>query len=221
MAETIITVQGEYELKHAAERGYVRLTVAFDGPDREEVLAHTTERQASLVSELRDLHDSQAGPVTSWTSGSLRVWGDRPWSQTGEQLPVVHHAELDLEVTFSDLAALSDWVGATSLLSGVTVAGVTWSLTDARRQTLVQEARRRAVENAVAKATVYATSLGLSTVRPVALSDPGMLGDGSAPIQPPQPLFARAVSDTSNASLTLKPEEIVIQIQVHARFAAS
>jgi uncharacterized protein YggE len=85
----------------------------------------------------------------------------------------------------------------------------------------VQEARRRAVENAVAKATVYATSLGLSTVRPIALSDPGMLGDGSAPVQPPQPLFARAASDTSNASLTLKPEEIVIQVQVHARFAAS
>lgn len=221
MAETIITVQGEYELKHPAERGTVRLSVSFDGPDREEVIAHATERQSSLVGELRELHDPKSGPVTSWASDSLRVWGDRPWSQTGEQLPVVHHAEVDLEATFSDLAALSDWVGTISLLSGVTVQGVTWSLTDARRQTLVQEARRRAVENAVAKATVYATSLGLSTVRPVALSDPGMLGDGSAPVQPPQPMFARAVSDTSNASLTLKPEEIVIQVQVHARFAAS
>ena len=221
MAETIITVQGEYELRHPAERGCVRLTVGFDGPDREDVLGRTTEGQASLTSELRDLHDSQSGPVTSWTSDNLRVWGDRPWSQTGEQLPVVHHAEIGLEVTFSDLAALSDWVGSVSLVSGVTITGVTWSLTDARRQTLVQEARRRAVENAVAKATVYATSLGLSTVRPVALSDPGMLGDGSAPAQPPQPLFARAASDSANASLTLRPEEIVIQVQVHARFAAS
>jgi uncharacterized protein YggE len=221
MAETIITVQGEYELRHTAERGSVSLTVEFDGPDREEVLGHTTERQASLTSELRELHDPKAGPVVSWSAGSVRVWGDRPWSQTGEQLPVVHHAQTDLQVTFSDLAALSDWVGTISLLSGVTVQGVTWSLTDARRQTLVQEARRRAVENAVAKATVYATSLGLSTVRPVALSDPGMLGDGSAPVQPPQALFARALSDSPDASLTLKPEEIVIQVQVHARFAAS
>ena len=86
---------------------------------------------------------------------------------------------------------------------------------------LVQEARRRAVENAVAKATVYATSLGLSTVRPVALADPGMLGDGSAPVQPAQPLFARAALDSAGESLTLKPEEIVITVQVHARFAAS
>ncbi len=221
MTETIITVQGEYELKHAAERGAVQLTVGFDGPDRTDVLTRTTERQVSLATELRDMHNPQSGPVTSWTSDNLRVSGDRPWSQTGEQLPIVYHAEVGLAVTFSDLAALSDWVGAVSLLSGVTVSGVTWSLTDARRQSLVQEARRRAVENAVAKATVYATSLGLSTVRPVALSDPGMLGDGAAPVQPAQPLFARAALDSASPSLTLKPEEIIIQVQVHARFAAS
>ena len=221
MTETIITVQGEYELRHAAERGSVQLTVGFNGPDRNDVLARTTERQVSLTSDLRDMHNAQTGPVTSWTSDNLRVSGDRPWSQTGEQLPIVYHAELGLAVTFSETAALSDWVGAVSLLSGVNVSGITWSLTDARRQTLVQEARRRAVENAVAKATVYATSLGLNSVRPIALSDPGMLGDGSAPVQPPQPLFARAVLDSASASLTLKPEEIVIQVQVHARFAAS
>jgi len=59
-------------------------------------------------------------------------------------------------------------------------------------------------------------------VKPLALSDPGMLGDGSAPGQPPQPLFARAVSaDTGGATLSLKPEELTIAVQVHARFSAS
>ena len=71
------------------------------------------------------------------------------------------------------------------------------------------------------KATVYATSLGLSTVKPVALSDPGMLGDGPTPGPPPQPLFARAVSDDrGGATLALKPEQLTIAVQVHARFAA-
>ena len=67
-------------------------------------------------------------------------------------------------------------------------------------QTLVQEARRRAVENAVAKATVYATSLGLSTVRPIALSDPGMLGDGSAPVQPVLTMMPAATSAATDES---------------------
>ncbi len=222
MSDTVITVQGEYELRHPAERGTVRILVSYDGEARDETLALTTERHVSLAAELRELHDQQNGPVTQWSSDQLRVWGERPWSQDGRRLAIVYHAQVGLEVAFSDLAALSDWVGVVSLLEGVSVEGVTWSLTEARRQSLTQEARRRAVENAVAKATVYATSLGLSSVRPLALSDPGMLGDGPAPVQPPQPLFARAVSaDTGGATLALKPEEITISVQVHARFAAS
>jgi uncharacterized protein YggE len=221
MADTIITVQGEYELRHPAERGTVRLQVAYDGEDREEALALATQRHQQLARELRDLQEGASGPVAQWSSDSLRVWGERPWNQDGRRLPVVYHAQVGVEAVFGELGALSDWVGVVSLLDGVQVEGVTWGLTEARRQTLTQEARRRAVENAVAKATVYATSLGLSSVRPLALSDPGMLGDGAAPPQPPQPMFARAVADSGGATLALKPEELTIAVQVHARFAAS
>jgi uncharacterized protein YggE len=222
MADTIITVQGEYELHQPAERGTVRLTVAYDGKSRDEVLARTTQRHVSLTSELRDIHNPQSGPVTWWASDQLRVWGERPWNQDGKQLPIVYHAQVGIEAKFSDLGALSDWVGVVSLLDGVTVSGVTWALTEARKQTLVQEARRRAVENAVAKATVYATSLGLGSVKPLALSDPGMLGDHTSSPQTQQPMFARAASnDLSGGTLALKPEDITIAVQVHARFAAS
>lgn len=221
MADTIITVQGEYELRHPAERGALRLRVSYEGAAREDVLALTTQRQVALTADLRELHNPQAGPVTQWSSDRLRVWGERPWGPDGQRLDVVHHAEVGIDALFSDLTALSDWVGVVSLLDGVTVEGVAWSLTEARRQSLTQEAQRRAVENAVAKATVYATSLGLGTVKPLALSDPGMLGDGSGPGQPPQPLFARAVSaDGGGATLALKPEQLTIAVQVHARFAA-
>jgi uncharacterized protein YggE len=221
MTDTIITVQGEYELRHPAERGAVRLRVSYDGMDRNQVLGLATQRQVSLVSELREMSEASSGPVVQWSSDQLRVWGERPWNQDGRRLDVVHHAEVGIDVLFSDLGSLSDWVGVVSLLDGVVIDGVTWSLTEARRQSLTQEARRRAVENAVAKATVYATSLGLTTVKPLALSDPGMLGDASAPGLPPQPLFARAVSaDSGGATLALKPEELTIAVQVHARFSA-
>ncbi|MFE4950318.1 SIMPL domain-containing protein [Leifsonia sp. NPDC056665] len=221
MADTIITVQGEFELTHPAERGAVRLSVSYEGEERSETLALATQRHASLASELRELHNPQTGPVTAWASDQLRVWGDRPWNQDGRRLSPVYHAEVGMDVTFSELTALSDWVGVVSLLDGVTIQGVTWSLTEARRQSITQEARRRAVENAVAKATVYATSLGLTAVKPLALSDPGMLGDGPANGQP-QPLIARAMSaDFGGATLALKPEDITVSVQVHARFAAS
>ena len=149
------------------------------------------------------------------------MWGDRPWNQDGRRLAPVYHAEVGIEATFSEPTALSDWLSVVSMLDGVAIQGVTWTLTEAKRQSITQEARRRAVENAVAKATVYATSLGLSGVRPLAQSDPGMLGDGPAPGQP-VPLAARAMStDFGGATLALKPEDITVAVQVHARFAAS
>ena len=44
MADTIITVQGEYELRHPAERGAARLRVSYEGPSRDEVLASVIVR---------------------------------------------------------------------------------------------------------------------------------------------------------------------------------
>ena len=69
MADTIITVQGEYELKHPAERGAVRLSVAYEGEQRDETLALATQRHASLAAELRELNNPQTGPEYRTTMG--------------------------------------------------------------------------------------------------------------------------------------------------------
>lgn len=222
MSETIITVQGEHEERHPAERGTVRVLVTYDGPARDETLARATERHAELAAELREIQGADHGPVARWSSDDLRVWADRPWSQNGEQLPLIHHAQVGLEAEFADPAALSDWVGTVSLREGVTIEGVGWSLSEETHRTLTDQVSRRAVEDAVAKARRYADALGLAVLRPLALSDPGLLGDASAPPQPVAPFAARMVSaDTSGTTLTLKPEDIRVAAQVHARFAAS
>jgi uncharacterized protein YggE len=222
MSETIITVQGEHEERRAAERGTVRLLVTYDGDSRHETLALATERHAEIAAGLREIHDAQNGPVLRWSSDQLRVWGDRPWSQNGEQLPIVHHAQVGIEAEFSDPAALSDWVGTVSLRDGVTVEGVTWRLSDETHRRLTAQVSQRAVEEAVAKARRYASGLGLTDLRPVALSDPGLLGDAGAPPQPAPPFAARMMAaDAGGASLALKPDEIRVAVQVHARFAAS
>jgi len=223
MTETTITVRGEYETHHPAERGTVSLTVGFEGPDRSAVLHATTELHGRVSDSVREIAEPQTGPVTWWSADHIRVWGERPWNQDGKRLPIAYHGTAEFSVKFSEFARLSAWIAEVALWDGVTVNGVGWALTEAKKQTLTQEARRRAVENAVAKATVYATSLGLSDVRPLAVSDPGMLGDS---IQGPtngSPVLAK-MSVRGNASaetLDLKPEDITISAQVDARFAAS
>jgi uncharacterized protein YggE len=222
MSETIITVQGEHEERRRAEHGTVRIQVTYDGPDRQETLAHATARHAELVAGLREIQEAPGSPVLRWSSGQLRVWGDRPWSQSGEQLPIVHHAQITLEAEFSDTNTLSDWVGTISLRDGVMVEGVSWSLSDETRLALADEVSRRAIADAVGKATRFATALGLSALRPIAVSDPGMLGDAGAPPQPLALHAARMVaSDATSMPLALEPDEIPVIVQVHARFAAS
>lgn len=223
MTQTIITVHGEYEVHHPAERGVVSLTIGFEGPDRTDVLRATTDLHSRVSDAIRAIVDSANGPVTWWSSDQTRVWGQRPWNQDGKQLPLVHHGSAEFSVKFSDFARLGTWLAEVSTWEGVTVSGVDWALTEAKRQELTQEARRRAVESAVAKATVYATSLGLGEVRPIAVSDPGMLGDSIQGSPGGAVGFARmsAKADTSGGTIDLKPEDITISAQVDARFTAS
>jgi uncharacterized protein YggE len=223
MSDTIITVEGHYEYHHPAERGTVQLSAAFQGPDREAVVSRATSLQSRLTGAAQGMFDGQSGPVTWWSSDRLRVWSERPWNQDGKQLPLVHHASVGVQVKFSDFGRLAAWVEEIAGEDGVTVHGIDWALTEVTRRDLTIESRRRAVADAVEKANGYAASLGLGAVRPLALSDPGMLGDHSSPASPGYAApMARARAAVSNdAVVDLKPEDITIDARVHARFAAA
>lgn len=224
MTETIITVHGEHELHQPAERGTAHITIGFDGPGREEVLVAVTQLHDELSTEIETMAGETPAPITWWSADQWRVWGDRPWNQEGKKLPIDYHGAAEFAVKFSDLSQLGTWLGEVALRDGVTLRSVEWTLTEETRQTLTKEARRRAVEAAVAKATALASSVGLSTIRPIALSDPGMLGDSSheSGAEPSSTLMSARMSVGVAASpLDLKPEEITIEVAVHARFAAS
>jgi uncharacterized protein YggE len=222
MSDTIITVRGEFTIHHPAERATVRLSVGFEGSRREDAIASTADLHHNLSHEIEAMLDAENGPVTWWSSDDIRVWGQRPWNQDGEQLPIVYRSAIDFDVKFSNFAALGDWVGAVAVREGVTVLGVDWALTVARKESVTLAARKRAVDNAVSKATVYASSIGLTSVRPLALSDPGMLGDApSAGQAPPTQFVSARMAVPSGQELQLKPEDITIRVEVDARFAAS
>ncbi|WP_273652336.1 SIMPL domain-containing protein [Cellulomonas fimi] len=223
MHETTVTVEGRFDHHHPAERGTVVLTVGFEGPDRERVVERTLREHARLADEAKRLTDPAAPAVTWWSSDRIRVWADRPWNKDGKQLPLVHHAAVRLDVKFRDLARLAAWVEDVAARDGVSVGGIEWALTEVTRTRLTADARTRAVQDAVAAATTYAHALGLADVRPLAVADPGMLGDQSRPTTDPGAAqMSRAAAAAGPAGgLDLKPEDITITARVHARFAAS
>ncbi|QWT23034.1 SIMPL domain-containing protein [Subtercola sp. PAMC28395] len=221
MAETIITVEGHFDYHHPAERGTVMLAAGFQGPERASVVSRTAQLHGALTQQAQQL--VAGNTVTWWSADRMRVWSERPWNNAGAQLPLVHHASVGLEVKFSDLSALAVWVENVATLDGVTVTGIHWALTELTKSRITAEAQQRAVNDAVVRATAYAQSLGLSTVVPLALADPGMLGDDSRLFSPTgaAPMVRAMAASAQEGGLDLKPEDITVESRVHARFAAS
>jgi uncharacterized protein len=226
MTDTIITVQGEYSAWYPAERATVSAAVHADGPKRDAVFARVVEASDAVRNLIESIHDKQAGPITRWSSDSVRVWSERPWNNDGKQLAPVFHAAVDFSAKFKDFEALARWVESAAGIDAVTVGAIGWDLTEATRTSATVEVRSRAVKDAVAKASVYAQSIGLGSVTAIALADPGMLGDPSGGNgNSPQPVFARgamkAQFDGGGAQLALKPEDIAVASVVDARFVAT
>jgi hypothetical protein len=218
--ETVITVRGEYSARFPAERATVSVFVGFDGARRSPVFAKATTVSARIRDGIIELHDPAKGPVTWWIADSVAVWTSRPFGDDGKPLPPIFHAGVELRLRFNDFAALARWIEETAVVEGVTLAGIEWDLTDPRRTAVTAEVRSRAVKDAVAKATVFAQSIGLGTVRAIALADPGMLGDQvAASLSVIDQLSANVGS--SGAELTLRPEDIEVTATVDARFVAS
>ena len=219
MPETVITVQGSHTAWYPAERASVSISISADGPDRESVVIAVSRAADDARGTIEPLHE--AGTITRWASDSLRVWSQRPWSETGEQLDPVHYAALDLTATFGDFPALSQWIERIIAIDRASVAGIHWTLTDARMTAVTAEVRSRAVKDAVSKATVYAQSIGLGSVTATAIADPGMLGDGAAPAPGFEPRMAMKMdASQGGGSLALKPEQIEVSAAVDARFVA-
>ena len=225
MSGTAITVQGTSSIKHAPERATVTITVSHDGPDRDKVFAKTSQVSDAIATALKGLHDPASGPVVAWSSDRVSVWSDRPWNNEGTQLPLVFHATISARATFTDFDALARWIETVATTSGVNVGSIDWELLDATRDALLEQVRTQAVQDAAAKALVYARAAGLTAVTAVAIADPGLLGSPEGPAPVPFPgaaprMFAmKATSDASALSFT--PQELEVAAQVDARFAAS
>ncbi len=219
---TEITVRGAFSAFHPPERGTVRASIAYEGPDMGSVYDRVAHDFAAVKASVTRLQESDPAPVTWWSAEQLRTWSQRPWHKDGKQLPLVHHAGVVLEVKFRDFAALSRWVGEhIAGTGGFRVASVDWALTAARRESLIADARTRAVRDALARAQQYADALDLGTVRPVALADAGMLGAALQPEGGTGATFLRAAATAGGGGdVELIPEDIEVAATVDARFLA-
>lgn len=216
----VITVTGHGEATYAPERCTVSLTVQFDGPTAERATTPAVEMVQHLTEQITALFDSVTGPVNWWSLDQVRHSRHRPYNSDGIQMPYVYRAAAAIEVKFSRLDAIDAFVNSVSNLHGVNVNNFDWALTTKSRAKHIVQVRDLAVRDAMTKATAYASSVGRSTVLPIAIADPGLLD--VAATTPGGVVGARAYAATSAdaAAIALKPENITLEADVHARFEA-
>jgi hypothetical protein len=192
----------------------------------EPVYSRVARSLSGVRSSVADLECGDDPAVTRWSAGQLRTWSSRPWNHNGEQLPLVHHASVDVEVEFRDFAALSGWVSEQVFSTeGFHVTNIRWTLTAERQGLEMERVQTSAVRDALNRARSYATALGLADVHPVAIADAGMLGGGQGPnghIGPAgkMAMLHAAVGD-DGTGIDLSPRDIEVTASVDAKFVAN
>jgi hypothetical protein len=215
-----ITVRGSAEQRYPAERALVYMAAAIEGPDRKQVFQDAVAIHEPLVSQLRELVELRA--VGPWSSDQVRVFSHRPWDADGKRGAMVHVARVNVSAEFTNFERLSGFLDFWSGTDGVEVSGIGWDVGVKNRRTYEAEVRKAAVDDAVLKAQSYANAVRRGKVMAVHLADPGMLnhdGEGGGVI----PMMAKAGFDDTpggGPQLDLTPAEIVIHVDVDARFVA-
>mgnify|MGYP003522645057 FL=1 len=194
------------------------MAAAIEGSDKAEVFADAVALQEPLTKQLRELVDLDA--VTTWSSAQVRVFSHRPWDHEGKRLALVHVARVEAVAEFVDFERLSGFLDFWSGKEGFEITGISWDVTLKNRRSYESEVRKAAVEDAIAKAQVYANSVRRGKVVALQLSDPGMLSNNPQELGPPMAKMMASADMGGGPSLALAPEQIVIHIEVDARFAA-
>ena len=220
-----ISVTGTATHRHRAERGTVRLGLAREGTDREQVLRDSVALHDRVTAEAT-VHRRQ-GAATWWSADDVTV-GPVPgaWQEDGTRASTgLVRSRSTVAVRFSDVAVLARWVAGIAALEGVAVEGVEWSLSHDRRPEVDRAARVAAVADAVVRAVDYADALGLGTPTLQSLWEPGLRpGPGGAGAAGGPALFARAASpssaDDSSLAFALVPADVEVHAEVSADFVA-
>ena len=212
-----ITVRGSAEQHHPAERATVALAAAIEGPDRSAAFSNAVAIQDPITAHLKELVDLHA--VTTWSSDQVRVFSHRPFDGEGRRSETMHVARLQVRAEFTDFERLNSFVDHWSSVDGVEIGMVEWDVRAKTRRVREAEVRKAAVDDAVAKAQAYANAVRRGKVVATQIADPGMLpgaGEGVAG----SPMLKGAFADGQGPDLDLTPEEIVIRVEVDARFRA-
>ncbi|MDW8070790.1 MAG: SIMPL domain-containing protein [Anaerolineae bacterium] len=198
-----ITVVGEGKVTIKPDMAQATIGVDITRPTVKEASAEASQVMNRVLGALKELGVAERDMQTSGFS----VWQERPYNPDGTQGPPVYHVTNQLNVTIRNLENLGAVLDAAMNAGANNIYGVTFSLSDTAQAEA--EARRKAVENARAKAEDLArlTNLQLGEVLSVSEVIGGVSGGYYPGVQ-------RAEGMGGGGPIVPGELEITIQLQV-------
>ena len=218
-----ITVSGTGRSSLRPERATLHLTAGFESGDKAEAMSEATRVVNELSADLRRLKELDPSPTT-WSAVlpiGTRSW--RPWTDSGQLVPMRHSAHARIMVKFRNFPTLAGFADHWGGRPGVTLGHIESTLTETRQKETERSVLAQAVEVARERAQVLATAAGAGEVRCLEVSDPGMLGHRTE--GEPMMLAASRSAYAKDAGgggegIEIAPEDVDIEATVHARFTA-
>lgn len=205
---TEIVVSGAAQVRLPADRAVVDVSVAVNGPQRDEVMRQAAAEHARLVARAVQLVEAgsaasySASPVDTYTSS----WRDERGAQITE-----HHASVALAIELSEPGLVAELTF--ELAQSGADARVSWELSDAQRRDAARALRAEALADARRAADDYAAALG-DGVGGRLLS----LRDGQGGYGGPIPVM-RAAMMADKAAPEVTAREVEVSVQLEATFA--
>ena len=204
-------VRGDSEVRVLPDRASVRVVVDGDGQERDDAYAAA----ASFATAVDVVLASAGDAISRVTTAALVVQPKTRWKK-GESVRTGWRASRTSIVEIVALEQLGELV-AKLAAAGASLFGPSWEL-DLDHE-VRNEARRRAVVDARARAEAYAHGLGLA-LGPVAwVSEPGLRrSDPGGPVAVTYAAARAAMAGAPDETIDASPEEITVRASVEVAF---
>lgn len=186
-----ITIDGEGKVTSKPTLAQVNLGLYSEGADVPTVQADNSRKVDAMIAGLKDLGIAEADLQTS--NYSIAPKYDY---KDGTQRVIGYTVNQSLEAKVRDLSKVGSVLARVAQLGANQVNGVVFTIDDPT--VLTQEARRKALEDARAKAHELAGALGVELVRVVTFTEAGAV--------PPTPMLYRTESLSANAVAAPAPD---------------
>ncbi|KAK3054542.1 hypothetical protein LTR09_004271 [Extremus antarcticus] len=239
-----ITVTGTAVIPHPAERAVINVAVESSGKNKatvsDEVLT-TAKHLEALLRQIAPQDSSpeakQASPLAHWNKTGFTATSHIPWSGATPAPPRQYNGSITFDIRFKEFKALGGFGEKLSSLSHVEVKDIQWILTPATEKSYRSRLRKEAAQDALVKARDYCEVLGCKDVRPVELTEGGVMpamgrmGRGGLMMQQQMQQQMQQAPGTMGRSggdgsrdespLEFRPEEVKMSMEVTVKFHAT